>query len=147
MPWGKVPAFLKSHQWCQKTENNSFRVATTLQLTALPLQSLRLCLHCYTLRTGRGKAGSKCQHRHAKNEFCHAWNEAHRQGKRVYRVNIDFRNVFNAITVFGYPQILCTLLYWPWRCPKKRKPRCTRFFDAVPLSLILSFFCSRCIIS
>ena len=23
------------------------------------------------------------------------------------------------VTVFGKPQILCALLYWPWHCPKK----------------------------
>jgi len=28
MRWEKFPAFLKSHQWCPKTENNHFRVPT-----------------------------------------------------------------------------------------------------------------------
>jgi len=47
-------------------------------------------------RAGRGQAGSKRQHQRAKDTLCH--DEAHRQGKRVYRVDIDFRNAFNAMS-------------------------------------------------
>ena len=31
-------------------------------------------------------------------------------------------------TVFGKPQILCALLYWPWQCPKKTKRASRSFF-------------------
>ena len=37
-----------------------------------------------------------CEHQHAKNAF--VTREAHRQGKRVYRVDIDFRNAFNTMS-------------------------------------------------
>jgi len=37
----------------------------------------------------------KCQHQHEKNAF--VTHEAHRQGKRVYQVDIDFRSAFNTM--------------------------------------------------
>ena len=51
---------------------------------------------CVRTRAGRGQAGSKCQHHMQKMHF--VTHEAHRQGKRVYRVDIDFKNAFNAIS-------------------------------------------------
>jgi len=75
-----------AQKWVPTAQLHHQRAAETIRGTG----------KCVKSKAGWGQAGSMCEHQHAKNAF--VTREAHRKGKRVYQVDIDFRNVFNAKT-------------------------------------------------
>ena len=71
--------------------------ASSLGISLLRTTPIVISLGSFSDRAGWGQAGSKLQHQRAQ-KMHFVTHEAHRQGTRVYRVDIDFRNAFNTMS-------------------------------------------------